>query len=56
MEKQLEFPMDIYPPPLRQIIEDTHRDLNFPVNYIAASLLEAGLNLVESQKELSSSM
>lgn len=41
MEKQLEFPMDIYPPPLRQIIEDTHRDLNFPVNYIAASLLLA---------------
>ena len=41
MEKQLELPMDIYPPPLRQIIEDTHRDLNFPVNYIAASLLLA---------------
>lgn len=41
MEKQLEFPMDIYPPSLRQIIEDTHRDLNFPVNYIAASLLLA---------------
>ena len=41
MEKQLEFTIDIYPPPLRQIIEDTHRDLNFPVNYIAASLLLA---------------
>lgn len=41
MEKQLEFPIDIYPPPLRHIIEDTHRDLNFPVNYIAASLLLA---------------
>lgn len=41
MEKQLEFPMDIYPPPLRQIFEDTHRDLNFSVSYIAASLLLA---------------
>ncbi len=41
METPLKFPLEIYPPSLRKIVTDTHKDLNFPVNYIAASLLLA---------------
>ncbi len=41
METPLKFPLEIYPPSLSKIVTDTHKDLNFPVNYIAASLLLA---------------
>ena len=41
MEDKLTFPVSMYPEVLQKIIEDTHQDLNFPVNYIASSMLVA---------------
>ena len=41
MDEKLIFPVGIYPEKIQRIIEDTHQDLNFPVNYIASSILVA---------------
>ncbi len=41
MEDVIKFPVHIYPQKIQKIIADTYKDLNFPVNYIAASLLLA---------------
>ena len=37
----MEFPIHIFPKVIQGVIEDTHRDMNFPKSYIAASLLLA---------------
>mgnify|MGYP003293183904 CR=1 FL=1 len=41
METELKFPINVLPPLLRNIISETHKALNFPVAYIAMSLLTA---------------
>ncbi len=41
MEGVIKFPVHIYPQEIQKIIADPHKDLNFSVNYIAASLLLA---------------
>ena len=40
-EKELVFPLCVFPEGIKRIISETHQDLNFPVNYIAASLFFA---------------
>ena len=40
-KKYREFPINVLPPLLRDIISETHKALNFPVAYIAMSLLTA---------------
>ena len=41
METELKLPINVLPPLLRNIISETHKALNFPVAYIAMSLLTA---------------
>ena len=40
-KKYREFPINILPPLLKNIITETHKALNFPVSYIGMSLLTA---------------
>lgn len=40
-KKYREFPINILPPLLRNIVYETHKALNFPIAYIAMSLLTA---------------
>ena len=41
METEQKFPINILPPLLRNIVLETHKALNFPIAYIAMSLLTA---------------
>ena len=52
-EDVLSFPLCVFPKEIQQIIEDTHRDLNFPVNYIAASLFFAVSLAIGTTRRLS---
>ena len=52
MDEKLIFPVGIYPEKIQRIIEDTHQDLNFPVNYIASSILVASALAVGNSRVL----
>ena len=52
MEDKLIFPASVYPEILQKIIEDTHQDLNFPVNYIASSMLVAAALAIGNSRVL----
>lgn len=52
-EDVLLFPLCVFPKEIQQVIEDTHRDLNFPVNYIAASLFFAVSLAIGTTRRLS---